>query len=232
MTITENWHKKSMNSLEDPRIANTIKTLHHRAGQDRVVFARALPGVIGGVWRGKGFMEAVKPYLKNAYILIDKAQGRVLYQTARTRGAQRIVEFGASFGISAMYLAAAIRDNGGGKVLTTEMEPNKIASARANWAEAGFDRESELREGDALHTLRDIKEPIDLVFLDGWKEANLLILRLREPALTPGASILCDDIKPFCKTLKTYLDHVRGTPRRFVSEELPLGDGLEFSVFV
>ena len=221
-----------MNSLEDPRIADTIEMLHRRAAQDRAVFARALPGVIGGMLRGKGFMEAAKPYLKDAYIPIDRAQGRVLYQIARLRGARRIVEFGASFGISAMYLAAAIRDNGGGKVITTEMEPGKIASARANWAEAGLSREIELREGDALQTLRDIKEPIDLLFLDGWKEANLPVLRLLEPALTPGAGILCDDIKRFRKTLKPYLDYVKGNPLRFVSVELPLGDGLEFSVVV
>jgi predicted O-methyltransferase YrrM len=188
--------------------------------------------VIGGMLRGKGFMEAAKPYLKDAYIPIDRAQGRVLYQIARLRGARRIVEFGASFGISAIYLAAAVRDNGGGKVITTEMEPGKIASARANWAEAGLSREIELREGDALQTLRDIKEPIDLLFLDGWKEANLPVLRLLEPALTPGTGILCDDIKRFRKTLKPYLDYVRGNPLRFVSVELPLGDGLEFSVVV
>ena len=102
-----------MNSLRDPSIEQTLETLHRRAAQDRVVFARALPGVIGGMLRGKGFMEAAKPYLKDAYIPIDQEQGHVLYQIARARGARRIVEFGASFGISAIYLAAAVRDNGG-----------------------------------------------------------------------------------------------------------------------
>ncbi|MFN7594443.1 MAG: O-methyltransferase [bacterium] len=221
-----------MNSLQDPSIEKTLEKLHRHARQDRIVFARALPGVIGGMLRGKGFMEAAKPYLKDAYIPIDQAQGRVLYQIARARGARRIVEFGASFGISAIYLAAAVRDNGGGKVITTEMEPGKIVSARANWAEAGLSREIELREGDALQTLQDIREPIDLLFLDGWKEICLPVLRLLESALTPGACVLCDDIKGFRKTLKPYLDYVRGTPARFVSAELPLGDGLEFSVVV
>jgi predicted O-methyltransferase YrrM len=221
-----------MNSLKDPSIAQTLETLHRRAAHDSVVFARALPGVIGGMLRGKGLMEAAKPYLKDAYIPIDRAQGSVLYQIARLRGARCIVEFGASFGISAIYLAAAVRDNGGGKMITTEIEPGKIASARANWAEAGLSREIELREGDALQTLRDFREPIDLLFLDGWKEACLPVLRLLEPALTPGACIICDDIRGFRKTLKPYLDYVRGTPARFVSTELPLGDGLEFTVVV
>jgi hypothetical protein len=221
-----------MNSLEDPRIAGILATLHRQARHDRIIFARALPGVIGGMLRGKRFMEAAKPYLKDAYIPIDHEQGCVLYQIARARGARRIVEFGASFGISAIYLAAAIRDNGAGKLITTELEPGKILRARANWVEAGLEREIELREGDALETLRSIKEPIDLLFLDGWKEACLPVLRLLEPLLPPGACILCDDIKGFRKALGPYLEYVRGKPNRFISVALPLGDGLEFSVVV
>jgi predicted O-methyltransferase YrrM len=221
-----------MNSLADPRIAATLETLHRQAAHDRIVFARALPGVLGGMLRGKEFMAAAKPYLKDAYIPIDRAQGRVLYQIARARGARRIVEFGASFGISTIYLAAAVRDNGGGKVVTTEMEASKIASARANWSRAGVDAAIELREGDALETLRDVEAPIDLLFLDGWKEACLPVLRLLEPVLGTGACVLCDDIKSFPKTLAPYLGYVRGNPARYVSAPLPLGDGLEFSVVV
>ncbi|MFD2136695.1 O-methyltransferase [Novosphingobium resinovorum] len=55
---------------------------------------------------------------------------------ARFGNARSIVEFGTSFGISTLHLAAAIRDNGGGRVITTEFEPSKIARARSN-LEAG-----------------------------------------------------------------------------------------------
>ncbi|MFN7595146.1 MAG: hypothetical protein ACK5PU_06025, partial [bacterium] len=78
-----------MNSLEDPRIADAIEMLHRRAAQDRAVFARALPGVIGGMLRGQGFMEAANPFLTDAYIPIDRAAGRVVYQRAPMRGARR-----------------------------------------------------------------------------------------------------------------------------------------------
>lgn len=221
-----------MNSLEAPRIAATLDNLHRRAARDWIVFARALPGVIGSMLGGKSLMEAAKPYLKDAYIPIDREQGRALYQFARARGARHIVEFGASFGISTIYLAAAVRDNGGGTVITTEMEPGKIARARANWSHAGVYKEIELREGDALETLRGIERPIDMLFLDGWKEACLPVLQLLEPALPSGACIFCDDMKGFRKTLKPYVNHVRSNPERYLSVELPLGDGLEFSVVV
>jgi predicted O-methyltransferase YrrM len=221
-----------MNSLEDPRIAAARDNLHRRAARDWIVFASALPGVIGGMLRGKSLMEAAKPYLKDAYIPIDREQGRALYQFARARGARHIVEFGASFGISTIYLAAAVRDNGGGTVITTEMEPGKIARARANWSRAGVYREIELREGDALETLRGVGGPIDMLFLDGWKEACLPVLQLLEPALPSGACVFCDDMKGFRKTLKPYVHHVRSNPERYLSVELPLGDGLEFSIVV
>jgi predicted O-methyltransferase YrrM len=221
-----------MNSLEDPRVANTLQDLHRRAASDWKVFARALPGVLGGVVTGKGLMESAKPYLKDAYIPIERAQGLTLYQMARMRRARNIVEFGASFGISTIYLAAAVRDNGGGTVITTEIEPGKAAAARANFARAGLSDEIDLREGDALETLRQIDGPVDLLFLDGWKEACLPVLQLVGPTLPPGACILCDDVKPFRKTLKPYVEYVRGNPNRYVSMELPLGDGLELSVVV
>jgi hypothetical protein len=54
---------------------------------------------------------------------------------------------------------AAVRDNGGGTVITTEMEPGKIARA-------GVGQEIELREGDARKTLQGIERPIDMLFLE------------------------------------------------------------------
>jgi predicted O-methyltransferase YrrM len=48
----------------------------------------------------------------------------------RAIGARRIVEAGTSFGVSTLYLAAAVRDNGGGVVFGAEYEP-EAETARA-----------------------------------------------------------------------------------------------------
>lgn len=111
-------------------------------------------------------------------------------------------------------------------------EPLTVAGAAANFRRAGLEREIELRDGDALHTRRDLERPVDLLFLDGWKEACLSVLGLLEDRLGPGACILCDDMRAFRKTLRPYVEHVRGHPGRYVSLALPLGDGLEFTVVV
>ncbi len=224
--------KSPMNSLEAPRIASVLADLHHCASRDWRVFLRAVPSVIGGVLRGRDAMESAKPHLKDAFIPISRVQGVALYQFARARRARHIVEFGASFGISTIYLAAAVRDNGGGRVITTEIEPGKISRARDHWRRAGVDPEIQLLEGDALQTLRVVSQPIDLLFLDGWKDACLPVLQLLEPHLAPGACVFCDDVKGFRKTLKPYVNHVRSRPLNYVSMELPLGDGLEFTVVV
>jgi predicted O-methyltransferase YrrM len=224
--------KSPMNSLQTPRIAAVLADLHRLASRDWRVFLRAVPAVVSGALRGRDAIESAKPHLKDAFIPISPAQGLALYQFARARRARHIVEFGASFGISTIYFAAAVRDNGGGRVITTEIEPGKISRARDHWRRAGVDPEIQLLEGDALQTLRVIGEPIDLLFLDGWKDACLPVLQLLEPHLAPGACIFCDDVKGFRKTLQPYVHYVRNRPLTFVSMELPLGDGLEFTVVV
>src|ERR1700722_20954280 len=69
--------------------------------------------------------------LKNSPLAVSRETGALLYMLARGCGAQTIVEFGTSFGISTLHLAAALRDNGGGQLITSEFEPSKVARARA-----------------------------------------------------------------------------------------------------
>jgi predicted O-methyltransferase YrrM len=68
--------------------------------------------------------------------------------------------------------------------------------------------------------------------LDGWKDLCLPILKQLESQIPPGGVILCDDISGFRRTLAPYLGYVRGTPAQYVSQLLPLGDGLEYTVKV
>ncbi len=60
--------------------------------------------------------------------------------------ARHVVEAGTSFGVSTIYLATAVRDNGGGTVIATEYEQSKAESARRNFAEAGIEDIVDLRE--------------------------------------------------------------------------------------
>lgn len=209
----------------------TLDRLHAAAKGDRWVFLRAAPAGLWSVLTGRSMLDGVLPYLKDAYIPISPEQGELLYLTARLIDARTIVEFGTSFGISALYLAAAARANGG-RFFGSEREPNKIASARANLAEAGLADVAEVREGDAMETFADLPPPVDLVLLDGWKDLYLPMLRLLQPKLRKGTAVFADNIFTFPKELASYVAFVRDPANGFESTTIPLGHGLEYSVRV
>jgi predicted O-methyltransferase YrrM len=152
--------------------------------------------------------------MKNLPLAVSRETGALLYMLARSSGARTIVEFGTSFGISTLHLAAALRDNGGGRLITSEFEPSKAARAKANLEAAGVIDLVEFREGDALETLGvDLPEAIDLVLLDGAKSLYLEILNLLESHLKRGALIVADnaDMSP------DYLKRVRAPGSGYMS---------------
>ena len=169
--------------------------------------------------------------LAEAYIPVSREGGKLLYMLVRAQKSHTVVEFGTSFGISTIHLAAAVRDNGGGRVISTELNSNKIRQARKNLTEAQVADYVEILEGDALETLRNKEIPsVDFVLLDGWKKMYLPILNLLEPRLSKNAIIVADDINLFPGQTKSYLDYVRNPTNGYTSVELPIEDGLELSV--
>jgi predicted O-methyltransferase YrrM len=163
--------------------------------------------------------------MKDMPLAVSRETGKLLYMLARSTGAKTIVEFGTSFAISTLHLAAALRDNGGGRLITCEFEPSKVERARAHLTEAGLIDLVEIREGDALRTLgADLPETIDLLLLDGAKSLYPDILDLVESRLRPGAFIIADnaDYSP------DYLARVRAPDNGYVST--PFGDEVELSM--
>ena len=165
--------------------------------------------------------------LKDFPLPVSRETGRLLYMLACSCNARTIVEFGTSFGISTLHLAAALRDNGGGRVITCEFEPSKVARARDNLMAGGLIDLVEIREGDALQTLSvDLPETIDLLLLDGAKALYPDILDLVESRLRPGAFIVADnaDHSP------DYLERVRSPVNGYLST--PFAEDVELSMRV
>ncbi len=170
-------------------------------------------------------------FLKHAPLAITREVGELLYALALGRRARLIVEFGTSLGASAIYLAAAIHDSGTGALITTEVQPEKARVAHENLADAGLRDLVDIRDGDALETLRDLPRPIDLLFLDGWNKLYLSVLHLVEPQLAPNALVIADYSKDD-PTLVPYQEYVRDQTHGYFSILLPLDDGVEVSVRV
>jgi hypothetical protein len=140
------------------------------------------------------------------------------------------VEFGTSFGISTIFLASAIRDNGVGRLIITEFEPAKADRARENLAAA--EEWVELRIGDVRGTLSDSPRDIDLIFLDGAKELYFDVLKLLEPHLRAGGIVASDNTDH--DGLEPFLSHVRHPSNGYISSAIftsgPRGKAHEISI--
>ncbi len=166
---------------------------------------------------------------KHAYLPVSREVGRFLYMQARACGARTIVEFGTSFGISTLHLAAALRDNGGGRLVTTELEPEKAARAQANLERAGLADLVEVRVGDALSTLRSVPPSIDLLYLDGAKTLYRDVLALCEPSLASRALVLADNID-MEELVAPYTSYVRNQENGYLSNRIAFEEALEVSL--
>jgi predicted O-methyltransferase YrrM len=161
--------------------------------------------------------------LKNFALPVSRDAGRLLYMLARAIGAQSIVEFGLSFGLSTLHLAAALRDNGGGRLITTEFEASKIARARENLATGGLLDLVEIREGDALETLAsNLPDTIDLLLLDGAKALYRDVLAMVESRLRTGSVILADNADHCPEYLEYVSDPANGYLTLAFTEEVEI----------
>jgi predicted O-methyltransferase YrrM len=215
-----------VNTLTKPPADTVLSRLFAAAARDDEVAsalpaARALPSdpALSARERSEGAQDIYMP--------VSPEGGRLLYALVRAARPETVVEFGTSFAISTIFLAAAVTDNGTGRVVTTELSSRKAAAARSNLEQAGVAGVVTLLEGDALQTLADVPAPVGLVLLDGWKDLYLPVLHLLEPKLAPGALVLADDSS--FAAVADYLAYVRDPANGFVSVEFPVEDGMEIS---
>ncbi|BBY24946.1 O-methyltransferase [Mycobacterium stomatepiae] len=225
-----------METISTSPVADVLDRLFREAEiADRPYIEELLDNAERGIDPLVSLLEAESRDYKGLYrqavdnfLSVTPEFGRLLYICARSRNASRVVEFGTSFGISTIHLACALRDNGGGTIIGTELEPSKAARALEHLVAAEVADFVEIRVGDALDTLRDgVGGPIDVVHLDGAFSLYLPVLRLLEPHLRPNALILAENGTPH------YLDYVRDPSNGYVSLTLPFepARGNELSVF-
>jgi predicted O-methyltransferase YrrM len=211
------------NSLNSPKVRAVLDRLFADAAHDD----ERETGLVAGSWSTASASELADA-CQGIYMPISEPGGRLLYALTRAARPATVVEFGTSYGISAAYLAAAVADNGTGHVLSTELSPVKIAAAQANLEDAGLADAVTILPGDALETLSAVQGTVGLVFLDGWKDLCLPVLRLLEPRLAPGAPVVADDVDSHA-SMADYLAYVRDPANGYVTLAFPVEDGMEVS---
>jgi predicted O-methyltransferase YrrM len=197
-------------TLQEPRVATVLDTMYT---ESKAQMSRLRE-------RGSDFNRPMTTAertdaMSEFYIPVTPEAGRLLYSLVRATRPATVVEFGMSFGISAIHLAAAVRDNGTGRVVTTELSETKIAAAKQTFAETGLDDVITILEGDALTTLEGQEGPVEFVLLDGWKDLYLPVIKLLEPRLSTAALVIADNAS--AADMKPYLDYVRNPDNGYTS---------------
>jgi predicted O-methyltransferase YrrM len=157
--------------IRDPELESLLTGLHARSDAQAAAMRS-----FEARWAGHAQPPAAKEaraFLSDKLVALDRDKAELCYQLCRANDARKIVEIGTSYGVSTLYLAAAVRDNiravgGDGVVIGTEYEPNKACAARAHFEQTGLSRFIDLREGDLRETLRHIDGPVDFMLVDIW----------------------------------------------------------------
>ncbi|MDF5732401.1 MAG: class I SAM-dependent methyltransferase [Rhizonema sp. PD38] len=220
--------------LCDPKVESVLNRLYYEANKQRwkliFYYLPKLPGLFMG--KGIQWSRTKTEFFSDKYIPIERDQGQLIYLLARSINAKTIVEFGTSYGISTIYLATAVRDNGGGLVIGTEIVPEKIVQARKNVTEAGLAEFVEILEGDALNTLKDLNYTIDMVLIDGWVNLALDVLQILDSHIRKGGIVLSDNVGTFKEDFRVYAEYLQNQANGYRSATLDLKGGTELSVKV
>jgi predicted O-methyltransferase YrrM len=175
----------------------------------------------------------IRDFRRDKLVALDRDKAEFCYQLCRATDARRVVEIGTSFGVSTLYLAAAVRDNvraagGNGVVIGTECEPEKASAARMHFEQAGLSRFIDLREGDLRETLVQIDGPVEFVLVDIWIAMARPALEMVSPHLKSGAIVVCDNTEQYRNEYANYFAFLKANGFRTMT--LPFDGGLELSV--
>jgi predicted O-methyltransferase YrrM len=220
------------NTLSAPTVASLVARLFDESRRSDEELAQMF-GEVSADERVRRMSDPRADYRKfftraqNLYMAVSQETATLLYMLARANRARAIVEFGTSFAISTIHLAAALRDNGGGRLIGSELESNKVERARQNLRDAGLEDLVEVREGDAVQTLaRDLPDQVDLLLLDGHKPLYLPVFDLVAPRLRSGSFVVADNVD----ASPDFVARVRANGGGFVS--LRFGEDVEVALKV
>ena len=176
----------------------------------------------------KGLDEDAHRFFEDKLVALSDDKASFCHRMCRAMGARRVVEVGTSHGVSTLYLADAVRTNGGGTVVATEYEHQKAETARCHFAEGGVEAFIDLREGDLRETLKSLNGPVDFVLMDIWTEMAQPAIELITPHLRAGAAVIADNTQSFAAAYGAYFEYL--ADYGFSTQTLPFEGGLELSI--
>ena len=133
-------------------------------------------------------MEAVAE--RDGVPIVHWEAGRLLATLCRALDPV-VLEVGTAIGYSTLHMAEWLER---GRVVTLEIDPDRVRQARDFLGRAGVADRVELVEGDARETIVGLDGPFDLLFIDAAKDQYATYLELAEPKLTDRAVLVVDNL--------------------------------------
>jgi caffeoyl-CoA O-methyltransferase len=140
-----------------------------------------------------GVLDDMYRNQSNGMMNVPTLDGRILRILTESTNAKNVVEIGTSNGYSGIWFCLALRTTGG-KLTTHDIDEGRASLARENFKKAGVDNLVTLVMGDAHETVKKLKDPIDILFIDADKEGYLDYLNKLLPLVRPGGLILSHNI--------------------------------------
>jgi predicted O-methyltransferase YrrM len=203
-----------MSTLDSPALAALLRHLFAHADRDDPATFERVNVKLKAAAASAGSAPAGRADARRLHADLRRTSAGCSTSWRAPENAKLVVEFGTSFGISGIHLAAALRD----AAAAASSPPSSIRSRPSGprkFPRRGVSEVIDLRVGDAFETLKsDLGGGIDLLLLDGWKEAYLPMLRFLEPTLSPNALVVADDLDIAPEALAPYLAYVRKPGKR------------------
>jgi len=146
------------------------------------------------------------------YANIDAAEGVWLRDLARSVQARRALEIGTSTGYSGIWIALALRENGG-RLITLEINQRRYGQALENFRTTGLDALIDARLGNALEEVPKIEGPLDLVFIDANKPDYLRYYEMVLPKVRRGGVIVAHNVENLPHQMSDFLARIKSDPK-------------------
>jgi caffeoyl-CoA O-methyltransferase len=185
----------------------------------------------------RALAEETRATLESPQMLTGAVEGRLLEFLVFLAQPALVLEIGTYSGYSALSMAQALPE--GARIISCELDPERVAFAARHIADAGMADRIELRQGPALETIASLDGPFDLVFIDADKPGYLAYYEAVLPKLSPRGLIVADNVlwsglvadppsdddTESTIALREFNDHV-AADERVVSVMLTVRDGV------
>jgi len=162
------------------------------------------------------------------HLSVSETDGRLLRQLTEAAGAKLVVEIGTSTGYSGLWFTLALKATGG-KLITHELDPGRAELARSHFKKAGVDDIVTIVVGNAHETVKKLKGPIDVLFLDADKPGYIDYLKRLLPLIRPGGLILAHNMH-YPPPDPRYIEAITKNPELETTFLLMEGAGIGFTL--